>query len=125
MCYSLSSFDTELNQYDYDVECKLVRVKRPDAETDYCYNYVKHGILRYQIGKYAQSSPPMGTMLGYVQEGNLPVLLNTINSKAKHQELDDIQQREGFNNGGVTHLAQTLQREAVGFVLHHLWADLR
>ncbi len=117
--------DPEYNQYDYDVECKLVRVKRSDADTDYCYNYVRKGVLRYKSGKYAQSSPPMGTMLGYVQEGEFLALFEIINEKAQYQELEEIKLKGAFTNRGVSYLAQYLRRDSDNFVLAHLWADLR
>ncbi|MCP4369775.1 MAG: hypothetical protein GY797_16925 [Deltaproteobacteria bacterium] len=117
--------------FNYDVECKLVRVEKADAETDYCYNYVKHGILRYQTGKYAQSSPPMGTMLGYVQEGDLELLLVTINEKIAFQKkkhyprLQPITRNKSFQNKGVSSLTQPIHRDTAEFVLLHLWADFR
>jgi len=117
--------DPQYNQYDYDVECKLVRVNRPDANTDYCYNYVRKGVLRYQFGRYAQSSPPMGTMLGYIQEGKLLSLFETINEKARYQKLDAIKINGTFKESGVSYLTQHLQRSADAFVLSHLWADFR
>ena len=117
--------------YHYDVECKLVRVERPDTETDYCYNYVKKGILRYQTRKYAQSFPPMGTMLGYVQEGGLDFLLVTINEKITFQQqkhyprLKPITLTGAFQNRGVSSLTQPIHRDTAEFVLLHVWADVR
>jgi len=120
--------DREFNDYHYDVECKLVRIKRTNADTDYCYNYIKKGVFRYLLGIYAQSPPPMGTMIGYVQEGDFFLLFNTINQKVRYQKkkgLNEIKLNEGIRNGDVTHLYQDLQRDTEDFVLHHLWADLR
>ncbi len=117
--------------FNYDVECKLVRVERVDTETDYCYNYVKHGILRYQIGKYAQSFPPMGTMLGYVQEGEPEFLLVTINQKITFQQqkhyplFKPLTLSDAFQSHGVSSLTQPIHRDTAEFVLLHLWADLR
>lgn len=117
--------------FNYDVECKLVRIQKPDAGTDYCYNYVKDGILRYHTGKYAQSSPPMGTMLGYVQEGELEFLLVTINEKILYQQqkhyprLRPIILTDAFQNCGVSSLTQPIHRDTAEFVLLHLWADFR
>lgn len=126
-----SWIDRTGEDYHYDVECKLVRVERPDTETDYCYNYVKKGILRYQAGKYAQSFPPMGTMLGYVQEGDLEFLLVTINQKIMYQQqkhyprLKHIILNDQFQHKGVSSLSQPIQRATDKFVLLHLWADFR
>lgn len=117
--------DTKNEVYAYDIECKLVRVKRPGKTMDYCTRYVKEGMLRYQSGKYAQSSPPMGAMLGYVQEGDSSSLLDTVNEKAKHQGLSVIQLKGVVMTGGVTKLSQQLKRRNDQFVLYHLWADVR
>jgi len=70
----------------------------------------------------------MGTMIGYVQEGDFFLLFNTINQKVRYQKkkgLNEIKLNEGIRNGDVTHLYQDLQRDTEDFVLHHLWADLR
>ena len=115
----------EYEQYDYHVECKLVRVKRKGKSLDYCEHYITNGVQRFQNRKYAQSQPPMGTMIGYVQEGCIILLLNSINDKNKEQGLDDIRLNDAIKNGDVTHLSQNLQRNTEGFVLYHLWADLR
>ncbi len=120
-----SQVDSNYDDYHYDVECKLVRLKRGDKDTDYCYNYVKHGVLRYQTGVYAQSWPPMGAMLGYVQEGELTVLLNLVNDKARNQSLKEIKPNGTLISNSVTHLTQPLQRTKDSFTLTHLWADLR
>ena len=121
-----TTLDIEGDQYDYDIECKLVRIKRVDAKTDYCYHYVKEGVLRYQLNKYAQSLPPMGTILGYVQEGETLALLKTINQKAKYQRLDELILNGVVTDRGISHLTQRLKRgNDQGFTLHHLWADFR
>lgn len=126
-----SWIDCTGEDYHYDVECKLVRVERPETETDYCYNYVKHGILRYHTGKYAQSSPPQGTMLGYVQEGDLEGLLATINEKIIFQQqkhypqLKPLTQNKPFQNKDVSSLTQLIHRNSSEFLLLHLWADFR
>jgi|GEM_PF-1178889 len=125
-----SRHDTEYNQYDYDVECKLIRVKRPDAKTDYCYNYVKKGVLRYHSEKYAQSSPAMGTMLGYIQAGDIPSLFKTIKQKIRYQQkkrrgLNMIKLNGKFKDGDISQLTQYLRRGTDDFELFHIWADFR
>lgn len=117
----LTRLDKNKGQYDYDVECKLVRVKRSGKTMDYCFHYIKEGVMRYQSGKYAQSSPPMGTMLGYVQEGDFVLLLDKVNMKARQQGFNRIQLKAII--GGVTKLSQKLKRHNDQFTLHHLWAD--
>ncbi len=117
--------DTNNNFYDYDIECKLVRIKRSGKNWDYCAHYVKDGVMRYQSGKYAQSSPPMGTMLGYVQEGDFSALLDKVNGKAKQQGLSVIQLQGAVMTKGVTTLFQKLKRRRDQFILSHLWADFR
>jgi hypothetical protein len=116
-----SRLDKDNNQYDYDVECKLVRVKRPGKNWNYCVHYVRNGVKRYQSGKYAQSNPPMGTMLGYVQEGDSSFLLDAINIEATKQGLNVIQLNGALPVGKITKLAQKLKRNTL--TLYHLWAD--
>jgi len=125
-----SRVDSNYDDYHYDIECKLVRVERPNKKTDYCYHYVKDGVLRYQTCKYAQSFPPMGTMLGYVQQGDLQLLLDLINQKIIYQQkyFPDIKKiilKGIFKNEGVSYLTQYLHRKFDSFILFHLWADLR
>ncbi len=69
------------------IQVYLTEFLYPELTLDYCSHYVKHGILRYQSGKYAQSNPPLGTMLGYVQEGEINSLLQAVNVNAKQQGL--------------------------------------
>jgi len=123
--FRFSAKTPEYEQYDYDIECKLVRVKRKGKSWDYCKNYVTNGVQRFQNRKYAQSQPPMGTMIGYVQEGCIVLLLNLVNDKNREQGLDKIRLNNAIQNGDVTHLSQDLQQDVETFVLTHFWADLR
>jgi len=111
--------------YDYDIECKLVRVKRKGKSWDYCEQYVTDGVQRFQERKYAQSQPPMGTMIGYIQEGCILFLLNLINDENGKQGLDKIRLNDEIKSRDVTHLLQILQRNVDDFILTHFWADLR
>ena len=69
---------------------------------DYCSHYVKLGVMRYQSGKYAQSSPPMGTMLGYLQEGDFSMLFDAVNRRVKEQE-SELNQIERVSDGQGCH----------------------
>lgn len=121
----LARLDKDNNQYDYDIECKLVRIKRSGKTWDYCVHYVKDGVMRYQSGKYAQSKPPMGTMLGYIQEGDFVLLLDSVNKETKNQGVSIIQLNGRVMISGVTKLSQKLKQHNDPFILHHLWADFR
>jgi len=121
----LARLDKDNNQYNYDIECKLVRVKRYKKTLDYCVHYVKDGVMRYQSGKYAQSKPPMGTMLGYVQEGNFILLLDSVNEQTKKQGISIIQVHRKIIIKAVTKLSQKLKKHNDQFILYHLWADFR
>ncbi len=123
--FRFSANTPEDEQYDYDIECKLVRVKRKGKSWDYCEHYVIDGVQRFQNRKYVQSQPPMGTMIGYVQEGCIILLLNSVNGKNREQGLENISSNNAIKNEDVTHLSQKLQRDTEDFVLYHLWADLR
>ena len=123
--FRFSGNTPDYEQYDYDVECKLVRVKRKGKSWDYCKHYVTDGVQRFQERKYAQSSPPMGAMVGYVQEGDIPLLLDLVNDEIKDQKLDEIRLIRVFKDRDVSRLVQRMQRDTDDFVLSHLWADLR
>lgn len=113
------------DQYDYDVECKLVRTKRDGKTWDYCQHYVTDGVKRFEDGKYAQSLPPMGAMIGYVQEGEFSALLNLVNKANNDNRLAAIELHNTFVDKGVTHLSQGLEKTSGTLYLVHLWADLR
>ncbi len=113
------------NQYDYDVECKLVRIKRQGKTWDYCEHYVTDGIHRFQSRKYAQSSPPMGTMIGYLQEGEIIQLLRLVNATINNQGWNQLDLVHAVNDQEVTHLNQRILRADEEFILIHLWADIR
>ncbi len=112
-------------QYEYHVECKLVRVKRQGKSHDYCKYYVTSGIQRFQDGIYAQSEPPMGAIIGYVQEGDILLLLQAINDEVETQRLREIILNNSVQEKDVTFLHQLLNRSFVKLKLLHLWADLR
>jgi hypothetical protein len=117
--------DTKQNQYNYDVECKLLRVKKTTSETDYCYQYVVEGIQRYKSGYYARNLPVMGTMLGYIQNGDIQSHIDVVNDKATYQGITTIQLSNKVVKAGVTFLSHSLSRDTNGFTLFHLWADFR
>jgi hypothetical protein len=124
--FQLSRRDTDGNQIDYDIECKLVRIKRPNKDWNYCEHYVKDGIVdRFATGKY-NSSLPSGSMIGYIQEGEPSPLLAAVNHNAKKANIPCLRATYGWRIKGVTHLNQFLSRKALkDFRLLHLWADLR
>lgn len=113
------------DQYDYDVECKLVRVKRQAKSWDYCQHYVTDGVWRFHDGKYAQSQPTAGAMIGYVQEGELADLLDLINQTNDKNNLAEIQLNGSFCPKDVTQLTQILDHITGNLELAHLWADVR
>ncbi|MFH1634289.1 MAG: hypothetical protein ABIG63_09820 [Chloroflexota bacterium] len=123
--FRFSHNTTEYDQYDYDIECKLVREKRVGKSRNYCEHYVTDGVYRFQERKYAHSYPPMGTMIGYVQDGNILSLLTIINNEVRCRGLNDIKLKGGVEEKVVTHLFQHLQREMDTFALSHFWTDLR
>jgi hypothetical protein len=123
--FRFSGNTPEYEIYDYDIECKLVRVVRKGKSWDYCEHYVTDGVRRFQERKYAQSSPPMGAMIGYVQEGDILVLLELVNDNVEKQGLKKIRLNDPINSRDVSLLAQHLRRDNDDFVLSHMWADLR
>ncbi len=121
-----SFIDTGRNQWDYDVECKLVRVKRPVGGHDYCKYYVHQGVVdRFANRKYCPNLRS-GTMVGYVQEGEFNELLLTINQQNVKKKASPIKSLDRWKDKGVSWLGQHLIRtDSSDFFLMHLWADLR
>lgn len=123
--FRLSTHTVDLAQYDYDIECKLVRVKRPGKKWDYCKHYVTDGIIRYHNSKYGRSLPAMGTMIGYFQEGEINALHAEINSTCIIKCSTGMLIKGIINQGGLTKMVQSIVRPTDNFTLNHLWADLR
>ncbi len=121
----LSGNTPDFIQYDYDVECKLVRIKRLGKKYDYCEHYVEDGIKRFQNGKYAQSIPPMGAIVGYIQEGDITLLLESTRGFSLSKCLSDINLQGNIILHGITRMVQNLQRANDNVMLYHFWADLR
>jgi len=114
----------ENDQYEYDVEAKIVRTHRPRKSHDYCRYYVTGGILRFQHGTYARSIPPMGAMIGYAEKGKFSVLLTAVNSEAVRHSLEELASLGTPVHPDVHHFEQTLGRAEGTLRLTHFWADL-
>ncbi|MBI4670524.1 MAG: hypothetical protein HY741_02490 [Chloroflexi bacterium] len=114
------------DQWDYDVECKLVRVKRKGKDHDYGEYYVEQGVKDRFISCLYCANVPSGTMLGYVQEGEPQYLLVEINKRLKSAGIRGIRRNGKWQVKGITRLIHSLdRRKAKDFRLHHLWADFR
>ena len=121
------SFNTpDYDQYEYDVECKLIRVKRQGKRHDYCKYYVTDGVKRFQDNIYAQLVPPMGALIGYLQEGEFLSLLEAINNACRDNDFQEIQLKpqSAFSEKDVTSLTQQLERSSGSLILSHFWADI-
>lgn len=117
---------TDGEQWDYDIECKLVRIKRSGRTRDYCEQYVSEGIERFASGRYcAQVSS--GAMIGYIQEGDQPKLLTAVNKFIRaRKHLSSIRRQNTWQTQGITQLTNSFSRTKFAkFRLTHLWADLR
>lgn len=113
----------------YAIECK--RLGDPPSDSWILNeNYVRKGVLRFikkefGYGKYT----PSGTMVGYIQNMELNVILNEVNSYLQAESLAEIiLPFSGWKKNGVSRLEQCLERNEVPpspFDLRHLWVDLR
>lgn len=124
--------DTDGNQWDYDVECKLVRIKRRQRNTgklkshNYIQYYIEEGVDSRFVKCLYCANVPSGTMIGYLQEGDPQYLLIEINKRAKVFGIRNIRKIEKWKVKDVTHLSHSFDRKNNrDFRLHHLWADLR
>ena len=123
--FQFSIIDNEKNQIDYDIEAKRVRVKDGTSKMDHCKAYVINGINRYVKGVYGQSVP-FGAMLGYVQNSQLPDLLDEVNRSLIAQSQPVINLLGKWKEKGVSFLGHLLNRNpSDGFTLSHIWADFR
>jgi hypothetical protein len=123
--FQFSFRDKDSEQWDYDVECKLVRVRRTGKAWDYCEHYVADGMKRFASGRYCAGGIS-GVMIGYVQEGEFVGLLLEINRRSKIENISVIRRPTTWQVKGVTRLKHSLSRKAPkDFALTHLWADLR
>jgi hypothetical protein len=113
----------------YYIECK--RLGTP-TRSDWVFNqnYVLHGVLRFvkPEWKYGRASSS-GTMIGYIQSMELEAILVEVNGHAAQETLPSITlSEEGWKDGWVTRLEQTLNRQLVPpspFQLRHMWVDMR
>lgn len=113
-------------QWDYDVECKLIRIKRKGKKHDYIDYYVEQGVKDRFLSCLYCKDVPSGAMLGYVQEGEPQYLLVQINKRMKQAGITSIRRRGKWQSKGTTHLSHSLdRRKKKDFQLHHLWADFR
>jgi hypothetical protein len=115
----------DFDQYDYDIECKLVRDKRIGKKWDYCAAYVVNGIKRFQDCIYSAALPAMGMMVGYVQEGNLCSLFEEVQQEVTKQHFGNLNIKEWCVINGVSKLTELLTRVKDKMILHHIWIDLR
>jgi hypothetical protein len=120
-----SRLDADGEQWDYDVECKLIRILRPSKNWSYSEHYVIDGVNRFHSLKYCVKVFS-GAMIGYVQEGDLSALLMEVNEFNKTEGLYSLQKQGVWQLGGITRFTQVLNRKSPkDFSLIHLWADLR
>lgn len=110
--------DSDHNQIEYHVECKRLSY----VHTSQCKDYVGEGVLRYHQSLYGKDKPS-GTMIGYVQSGDLSSILNKVNEYATKHRIGEIQ-LETWHTGGTSSLRHILFRPE-NFDLTHLWVDLR
>lgn len=123
--FQFSYADLNGEQWNYDVECKLVRIKRVGKNMNYCRYYVSDGILKFRSRKYCFHGFS-GTMIGYVQEGDFQQLLSEINRRGKASGIGLVRRLKSWENSGVTQLSHYLNRvRPKDFRLIHLWVDVR
>ena len=124
--FQFSRRDQDWTQFDYHVECKLVRVKRKGSTHDYCSYYVEQGILdRYYYLKYC-SDLVSGTMIGFLQEGKPNDLLSAINDEVQKAGLQTIAPPKNWIKKDISLLEHSFVRHnKLSFHLWHIWADFR
>jgi len=111
------------DQYDFDVECKVISKTKAGSSWNYCKNYISDGIMRFKSGKYAQSIPAMGVMIGYVIDGTQADLLFEVNRHAKAYSINGLTV-DPASTVPITQLSNLLVRDAETMTLDHFWVDV-
>jgi len=116
----------KLNEYfkNYDIECKRLGASRSLSK-----EYVINGIIRFtkmthRYGQYTSS----GMMIGFIQDRNLQIILDEVNSSTTSKSLPEILLSPKSWEQEVSRLDHKLERpeiEPSPFELRHLWVDLR
>jgi len=113
---------------NYEIECKRLGTDLTSGR-NFAREYVSKGIVRFTInthryGQYASS----GLMIGYIQDTELLIVLNEVNSVAMSTLLPILLLSSEGWKPKVSRLAHRLNRpdvEPTPFDLRHLWVDLR
>jgi len=113
---------------NYTIECKRLG-KDLSSRRNLNKEYVSKGILRFTTNthRYGQSTPS-GLMIGYVQNTDLPTILNEVSNFTLSTSLAaPLLSPKGWEKD-VSRLDHKLDRpdiEPTPFELRHLWVDLR
>jgi hypothetical protein len=81
-------------------ECKRLNVVHKGGRSSLATPYVKEGLMRFVTEQYAEGLP-VGCMLGYVMDGDLPFALQQVHA-AITAEATALRSRGGIMNGDVT-----------------------
>jgi hypothetical protein len=81
-------------------ECKRLNVVHQGRRSSLATPYVKEGLMRFITEQYAEGLP-VGCMLGFVMDGDLPFALQQV-SAAITAEATALRSRGGIINGEVT-----------------------
>jgi hypothetical protein len=81
-------------------ECKRLNVINKGGRSSLATPYVKEGLMRFVSEQYAEGLP-VGCMLGYVMDGDLPFALQQVHA-AITAEAAALRSRGGITNGDVT-----------------------
>jgi len=123
---------TEYGFKSYTIECK--RLGRPLNKNRILNSeYIDKGIRRYVRAEHSYAKGSWsGAMLGYLQNMDLPSVLNDANEYIMNDSHDSFPKlefsKDGFGDKGVARTSQQLERIHVSpspFDLCHLWVDLR
>lgn len=115
--------DSECDQHEYHIECKRVNPKNTSSGWNFCSQYIRNGVERYRCQIYGRNYCS-GTMIGYIQLGNLDELLYLVNQEAGNQRIAKLDFDGKWNINSWTKFCNKLDH-VEDFVLNHYWADFR
>jgi hypothetical protein len=90
-------------------ECKRLNVINKGGRSSLATSYVKDGLMRFVTEQYAEGLP-VGCMLGYVMDGDLPFALQQVHAAIK-AKAKTLRSRGGIINGGVTPPVERFQTD--------------
>ncbi len=113
-----------LGEYDEDIYY-AIECKRLDEYSQKIQYYIEGGILRFVNADYSKNLP-LAIMIGYVEKGDLSIIVNKINEKLDHRPSDiktlqKLTERSVISTFNSCYCSKHLKNDNLGKInLYHL-----